>query len=109
MDCDMDKEKIKKLTGLRVKELRKSRGFTQEKLAELTEIGERNLSKIECGKNFISAETLIKLACALRVHPYEIFKFEHLQDDEVLRDELIKKLYNKEVDVKLLYRIYQVL
>ncbi len=105
----MDKEKIKKLTGLRIKELRKTCGYTQEKLAELTEIGERNLSKIECGKNFISAETLIKLSIAFKVPPYEIFKFEHLQDEEFLRQELINKLYNKEIDVRLLYKLYQAL
>ncbi len=105
----MDKEKIKKLTGLKIKELRKKCGYTQEKLAELTEIGERNLSKIECGKNFVSAETLAKLTHALKVKPYEIFKFEHLDDEDILREELINKLKNKEIDIKLLYKIYSAL
>lgn len=103
----MDKEQIKKLTGLRIKELRKKNGFTQEKLAELTEIGERNLSKIECGKNFISAETLAKLVTAFKTTPDEIFKFEHLNNDEILKKELIEKLQNNEIDANLLYRIYK--
>lgn len=105
----MDKDKIKKLTGLKIKELRKKCGYTQEKLAELTEIGERNLSKIECGKNFVSADTLAKLTVALNIEPSEIFKFEHLDEEETLREELIKKLQNKEIDVKLLYKIYKAL
>ena len=102
------KELLKKL-GINVKIVRIKKELTQEKLAELTEIGERNLSKIECGKNFISAETLIKLSIAFKVPPYEIFKFEHLQDEEFLRQELINKLYNKEIDVRLLYKLYQAL
>ena len=101
----MDKYEIKKLTGLRIKELRKLKGYTQEQLAELTDIGERNLSKIECGKNFISAETLVKLSNALNVQPYEIFKFEHLEEEEVLQEKLIRKIENKEVDIKFLFKI----
>ena len=48
---------IKVLLGKRIKELRNKRGFTQEFLAEKIGVGQRNLSKIECGNNFVTADT----------------------------------------------------
>ena len=46
-------ESIKNLFGKRIKELRKERSLTQERLAELIGIDTRNLIKIENGeRNF---------------------------------------------------------
>ena len=42
----------KKLLGKRIKELRKYRNFTQEKLAELIDIEPCSLSAIEIGRHF---------------------------------------------------------
>ena len=53
---------IKELFGKKIKELRIKRGLSQEQLAESIGIAERNLSKIECGKNFIRAEKIEKLS-----------------------------------------------
>ena len=64
MDNNTD---IKKLLGRRIKELRTKKGLTQEKLAELVGVGERNLSKIECGNNFVTSETLTNILNALEV------------------------------------------
>ena len=55
MDNNTD---IKKLFGRRIKELRQRKGLTQEQLAYMVDVGERNLSKIECGNNFVTADTL---------------------------------------------------
>ena len=52
---------IKQLLGKQIKELRVQRGYTQEYLSEKIGIGQRNLSKVECGNNFITAETLSRL------------------------------------------------
>ena len=54
-----DNADIKKLLGRRIKELRESKDLTQEQLAEKIGIGQRNLSKIECGNNFVTSETLV--------------------------------------------------
>lgn len=56
--------------GKKIRELRKKRGLTQEKLAELTEIDYKYLQRIE-GKNppNIRVETIAKLAKALKVYP----------------------------------------
>ena len=74
MDNNID---IKKLLGRRIKELRTKKGLTQEKLAELVGVGERNLSKIECGNNFVTSETLTNILNALEVEPDELFHFQH--------------------------------
>jgi transcriptional regulator with XRE-family HTH domain len=98
---------IKKLLGKRIKELRAQKGLTQERLAELIGVGERNLSKIECGNNFVKAETVTKLLAALDVEPKELFDFGHHNEDGVLKNELITSIQNETIDVNLLYRIYK--
>lgn len=98
---------IKKLLGRRIKEIRTRKGLTQEKLAELVGIGERNLSKIECGNNFITAETLSNILSALDVEPSELFNFQHLENTDELKEELINAIKNESVDVTLLYRFYR--
>ncbi len=104
----MDKNiEIKKLLGKRIKEIRIKRGFTQEKLAELVGVGERNLSKIECGDNFVTASTLSKILSALCVKPKELFDFEHNQEKENLKQELLKAIANETIDINLMYRFYE--
>ena len=49
---------IKSNLGIRIKELRKQRRLSQEKLAELVDISQNALSYIETGDNFCSADTL---------------------------------------------------
>lgn len=55
------------LMGERLRSLRKSKGYTQEDLAELAGIGRPNLAKYETGKSLPSVDILIKLADALDV------------------------------------------
>ena len=50
----MDYEKL----GDNIRNYREQRGFTQEKLAELSNISEKHLSKIERGKINIKIDTL---------------------------------------------------
>ena len=42
------------------------RGFTQEKLAELSNISEKHLSKIERGKINIKIDTLVNIAACIK-------------------------------------------
>ena len=53
--------------GKRLRELRKSKGFTQQTLAEKAEIDEKHLSRVENGKYFPSYTTLNNLLNALGV------------------------------------------
>lgn len=59
----MDYEKL----GDNIRVYREFRGFTQEKLAELSNISEKHLSKIERGKINIKLDTLVNIANALNM------------------------------------------
>ena len=86
-----DNADIKKLLGRRIKELRESKDLTQEQLAEKIGIGQRNLSKIECGNNFVTSETLSKIISALQVEAKDLFDFNHKNDKEILKRELLRQ------------------
>ena len=61
--------------GDKIKQFRKKRGITQERLAELTETSYKYIQRIE-GKNppDIRLTTIIRLAKALKVKPAELLK-----------------------------------
>lgn len=61
--------------GERLKEMRKAKGFTQEKLAEKLEITPRQLTRIETGENFPSVETLEKISFFLKADLTSLFDF----------------------------------
>ncbi len=105
----MNNTDIKKLLGGRIRELREKKKLTQEKLAEKINIGQRNLSKIECGNIFVSAKTLAKIIEALEVKPEELFTFKDVQDKEVLKQELINAIQNESVDINMLYSFYSII
>ena len=65
----------KELLGLKIKELRKQKKFTQEKLAEMLDLDIGYISKLEVGRNFPTIGTLERIANALDVELYEIFQF----------------------------------
>lgn len=98
-------ESIKNLFGQRIKELRKERSLTQEKLAELIGIDTRNLIKIENGQTFPRVNTLDKLIEVFDITPDEILRTEHLKDTEYLKRKIIDKLNSDEKLVRLIYKM----
>ncbi len=60
------------IIGARIKELRKSKGWTQERLGELSRIEPCNISHIERGAAKLSLPTLISIANALEATLDEI-------------------------------------
>lgn len=62
--------------GRKIKEFRRKRGITQEKLAELAETSYKYIQRIE-GKTppDVRLTTIVKLAKALKVKPAELLKF----------------------------------
>ena len=99
-------QNIKELLGKRIKELRKRKGFTQEKLAELSKIEIPSLSNIENGKNYPNHETLDKISNALSVQPYELFIFEYYKNSEELIDEMLVAMKNDENLTKKIYQFF---
>lgn len=55
--------------GVRISQVRKKMGFTQEQLSEYADLSQNYLSQLENGKKNISIETLMKLANALEIKP----------------------------------------
>ena len=85
---------MKELLGKRIKELRKSKGFTQDYLAENLKIDTRQLSKLENGKNYPSFETILGLLKMFNITFEELISVEHLKNDEMIRENLITTIQN---------------
>lgn len=98
---------IKKLLGLKIRKIRKSRKLTQEQLAERVGIGTANISYIETGKFSPSVDTLAKLSEVLGVYPYEFYMFEHLKSPDEIKTELFSALEKDETLLELVYKFYQ--
>jgi len=75
-------ENTKVLLGARIKEIRKARGLTQEQLAEMIDVEQKHVSRIESGKNFPSIDLLEKMAAALNVPLMGFFDFLHLEEED---------------------------
>lgn len=68
--------------GLKVKELRKLCGFSQEKFAEMIDVSPTTVTAIETGKNFVTYKTLRNICSALNVSPSDLFNFDIKIADE---------------------------
>lgn len=64
---------IKQKVGDKIKEFRKLKGLSQEKLANLSNIDRTYLPTIEKGERNVSVEILEKLAIALEVNIKDFF------------------------------------
>lgn len=73
MDEGAVSERVR-LFGLRVRELRRARGLTQEALAHAATLHPTYLSGIERGHRNVALANIFKLADALEVEPGELFK-----------------------------------
>ena len=83
----------KELLGLRVKEFRKQKKLTQEKLAEIIGVDNGYISKLEVGQNFPSITTLEKIADVLDVELYELFRYTNSKSKDFKEE--INTIYDK--------------
>ena len=97
---------FKKLLGKKIQSIRKAKGLTQEKLAELIDIETPSLSYLETGKYAPSVETLQKLSRVLDVKPWEFYFFTDLSDEDK-KNELKKALDENPKLIKMLYNFYK--
>ena len=65
--------KLRERVGLNVRNLRNSRGLSQEQLALVAEVDRSYISEIELAKNSASIDVLERIADALGVDPKELF------------------------------------
>ena len=68
---------VKHMIGLRIRELRKKAGLSQERVAESADITAKHLSSIELGKENPTVETLLKLSLVFRVELGELLNYQH--------------------------------
>lgn len=67
-------QKLMKAFGMRVAAVRKSRGFTQQQLAEHTNMSVVAIAYIETGKRWARLGTLSKIAKVLDVDIADLFR-----------------------------------
>ena len=60
----------------RLKELRKAKGLTQEKLAEITGVSQSHIALLESNRRGLSFDNIEVFAKALGVKPYELLPLE---------------------------------
>ena len=99
-------QNIKKLFGLKLKQVRINKNLTQEKLAELVDINPRQLSRIESGNSFPSVSTLEKMCTVLDVLPVDLFNFTDKKLEElgerIKMPESIENILESEQKLKFL-------
>ena len=92
---------LKEKLGARIKARRKELGLSQESLAELVNMDTPNLSNIERGKRFMTAETLESIAQALKTSERELFDFSEQEPQKYYRSDIQKYLdTSSEEDLK---------
>ena len=63
--------------GEKIKLLRKSKGITQEQLAEMVNRSKNHISKIELGKANPPISLIFEISSALKIYPVELFNFSN--------------------------------
>ncbi|WP_316171473.1 helix-turn-helix transcriptional regulator [Bradyrhizobium sp. SZCCHNRI1058] len=72
-----DPKAARGVLGENVRRLRKAKQFSQERLAELTELDQPHISEIEAGLINLTLDNVQALAVALGVEPSDLLKPPH--------------------------------
>lgn len=70
------------------------KGFTQEQLAELADLGDKSISQIETGRSFIKLEDMPRLCKVLGVEPYQLF-LTNSQSEEISDDLRRERVFSR--------------
>jgi transcriptional regulator with XRE-family HTH domain len=87
---------IREILAANIKENRRKKGLTQEKLAEKADMSIHYLAILELARKFPSGEMLERLAEALEVEPHELFAVSPSPRSELeqLRQEIKNDIEN---------------
>lgn len=80
------------LLGKRILQLRKSKNWTQEKLAEKSDLSNNYISNIENSYSIPSLETLMKLCSALDTTPDAILLGTKIDTRDYLNDDISERI-----------------
>jgi len=82
---------------INLKDLRKTGGISQAKLADLCGSTQAYIAEIEVGKKFPSPDMIERIASALNIESYRLFQNKGIPDDRTLtpvqREEIAKQIY----------------
>jgi transcriptional regulator with XRE-family HTH domain len=70
----MSERNVLKIFGARVREIRTSKGLSQEQLARLADIDRTYIGGIERGERNAGIKNIHRIAAALAVSPSELFR-----------------------------------
>jgi transcriptional regulator with XRE-family HTH domain len=89
-------EDIREILAVNIKENRRKKGLTQEKLAEMADMSLNYLAILELARKFPSGEMLERLAEVLEIEPHELFLVESSPKNELeqLRNEIKNDINN---------------
>jgi len=89
-------EDIREILAANIKEIRRKKGLTQEKLAEKANMSLNYLAILELARKFPSGEMLERLAEVLEIEPHEFFLVASTPQDELekLRQEIKDDINN---------------
>jgi transcriptional regulator with XRE-family HTH domain len=82
---DTREKKCRELLSRNIKRFRDRLGFSQMDLALELDISTTFLSDIELGKKWVSARTLTRIAGALKIEVFELFKAETPAEDNGMK------------------------
>ncbi len=86
---------LKKAFGENIKFLRKQKGLTQEKFAEMVDIDQRQLARIEAGESFATAETIERMSEKLGVSVGVLFNVGNSENDKMTLE--VMERYDKNI------------
>ena len=87
-------ESLREIFAKRLRENRRKRGLSQEKLAEKAEISTQYLAMMEIARKFPTAEVLERIAGAMNISVYELFLVDHSprEELELLRQDIMSEM-----------------
>ncbi len=91
----------KKYIGAKIKQVRVSKGFSQEKLSEYVDISPRQMCLIENGNSVPSLETFVKIASILELDINDFFniKSKNLEAERLELIDMIKSIERKKISL----------
>lgn len=89
---------LKQALGNRIRSFRKARRLSQERLAELTNLSVTFLGSAERGQSLPSLKTCQRLADALQVPLWELFRFDDTKELQAQLVEFVSRLQAADVE-----------
>lgn len=101
---------LKTSIGLRIKELRKKSGMTQEELSCMVDVDSKSISRIETGVFMPSLDLIYRLSRVFEIEFKDMFDIEHLQPKNNLITEAVEIINSLDADkIKLAYKMLKVI